>query len=554
MTRSTTSSTAAIALRRLVSAALLGAVFAGAPRARAEPPDPPAPIVFVIDFLPWSLDAEELRAAVARELGARVTLADRAGAPNTLTLRAGPAGHVVLSYRAADGHLTERTLDLPGSREPAVKVLALLAGNLVRDEAAELTALLKKKRAGTPPLETPPADAVPLPAPSPSAPDPTLGPPSPSPPALPAPQLSPLPDHLDSHPPDPRTSGPAAITARCVPEGAPHGGIGVDFAPFVGTSSFTGLSSVRRFSLNILGGVSAGLDGFEMGGLVNVESAFTCGAQFAGIANLTLGPVHGAQVSVGVNLGLGLRGLQVGLVDVAVGDGRGAQLGLVDVTSGAFSGVQMGLIEVAAGDLRGGQIGLVNVGAGAVHGAQVGLVNVAGGAVTGVQVGLVNVAETCSFCLGLVNVIRRGRLHLDLWGQESGLLMAGVKHGGDHFHSIYGIGVEPFGRSPRLAFALGIGGHLPLSERFFTDLDLIGYSLHDLPSFTSSAMLVQARLVLGVRVALPLAIYAGPSFNVANTSNSRDAGLSPYPPSFALSTGIGTVQGGPGAVLGLQAL
>jgi hypothetical protein len=342
--------------------------------------------------------------------------------------------------------------------------------------------------------------------------------------------------------------------APCAPEGAGRRWLGVDFVPFVGTSSFTGLSSVRRLSVNILGAVSAGLDGFEVSGLVNVESAFTCGAQFAGLGNLTLGPVHGAQVSSLVNLGLGLHGAQIGLLDVSAGEARGAQLGLVEVASSAFTGVQVGLIEVARGDLRGAQMGLVNVSAGAAHGAQIGLVNVAGGAATGAQIGLVNVAEKCAFCLGLVNVIRHGRLHLDLWGQESGLVMAGVKHGGDYLHTLYGLGVAPLGPSPRPAFALGIGGHLPLSTRFFTDLDVLTYSLHDLPSFALSATLAQARVVLGARIVPRLAIYAGPTFNVASTWNARDRGLSPYPAIFEAATGTSTVQGWPGAVLGLQAL
>jgi hypothetical protein len=130
-----TSVTARIALRRLVSAALVGLTIAGAPapRARADEAGALSPIVFVIDVLPWSLDAEELRAAVARELGARVTLADRASAANTLVLRAGAEGHVVLSYRAADGRFTERAVELPRGRDPAVKIVALLAGNLVRN-------------------------------------------------------------------------------------------------------------------------------------------------------------------------------------------------------------------------------------------------------------------------------------------------------------------------------------------------------------------------------------------------------------------------------------
>jgi hypothetical protein len=171
------------------------------------------------------------------------------------------------------------------------------------------------------------------------------------------------------------TSQPKSPPARCALREATPPWIGVDIVPFVGTSSFTGLSSVRRLSLNVLGGGSAGIEGIEIGGLVNVTSAFTCGVELAGLANISLGPVVGAQVSGLVNFGRGLEGAQ---------------------------------------------IGLVNVSTGAVRGAQVGLVNVAGGAVTGVQVGLVNVADTCSFCLGLVNVVRHGSAHRPERGPGTG--------------------------------------------------------------------------------------------------------------------------------------
>src|SRR5262245_34160939 len=90
--------------RGLLVAALLGAALSWSPGARA---DDPAPVVFVIDLLPWGLEAEPLRAAIARELGIRVTLADKGSGPNTLTLRGDRGGHVALSYRAPDGRLTE---------------------------------------------------------------------------------------------------------------------------------------------------------------------------------------------------------------------------------------------------------------------------------------------------------------------------------------------------------------------------------------------------------------------------------------------------------------
>jgi hypothetical protein len=277
----------------------------------------------------------------------------------------------------------------------------------------------------------------------------------------------------------------------------------------VGTSTVVGTAVVRRLSFNLFAGYTAGLAGFELGGLGNVESAFACGVQVAGLGNIVVGPVEGVQITTGVNFGRGLRGVQLGIVDVVSGE---------------------------------------------VRGTQVGLVNVASGEVKGAQIGLVNVAERSTFSLGFVSVVRRGRLHLDLWGQESGMVMAGVKHGGDHFHNVYGVGVRPVGDGGRWAFTFGLGGHLPLSDRFFLDLDTLGYSLHDAQSFRRVTWIAQERLLIGLRVIKPLAVYLGPSFDVSFSPRDLNPRLSPYTPwVFAQSENL-VVQGWVGGILGMQVL
>jgi hypothetical protein len=283
--------------------------------------------------------------------------------------------------------------------------------------------------------------------------------------------------------------------------------VGVDIVPFVGTSTAVGTGVARRFSFNLFAGYTAGLAGFELGGLANVESAFACGVQIAGASNVAAGPVEGVQTATVANFGRGLRGAQLGLVNVVLGD---------------------------------------------VRGAQVGLVNVATGEVKGAQVGLVNVAERSTFSQGLVSVVRKGRVHLDLWGQESGLVMAGVKHGGDYFHGIFGAGVRPFGTGGRWAFSIGFGGRLPLSRRFYLDLDALGYSLHDAPSFGRVTWILQQRLVAGVRLIEPLALYVGPSFDVSFSPADLSPRLSPYAPWVFSLAGNRAVQGWLGGVLGAQ--
>jgi hypothetical protein len=219
----------------------------------------------------------------------------------------------------------------------------------------------------------------------------------------------------------------------------------------------------------------------------------------------------------------------------------------------SLDGAAASLVNIATEDVRGAQMGLVDVAIGDVHGAQIGLVNVTGGKVRGAQFGLVNVADASTFSFGLVSIVRKGRLHVGLSGQESGLLSLELKNGGDFFHQIYEVGVHPRGPRARIAFAMGFGTHLRLSDRAFVDIDLLGYSLHDPSSFVSATALGQQRVLVGARLVRSLAVYAGPTYDVAvSWSGTRDAGLSPYGVNFTYRTANGAVQGWPGVVVGVQ--
>lgn len=505
-----------LSLHLFTAAGALGAAVAWAPPVRAGEPGQTTEVLFLLEELPESLDPERVRAAVARELGVAVTLAGEApGGANALTLHGGDGPHIRLSYRAADGRAIERDVDLPDAPDRAVELIALLAGNLVRDEAAELGAAFKKRAEKPSP---PAATATVTPAPTPKG---------------------------------PVLTAPERPRAR---ERLPRRLASVDLLPFVGTSSFVGVGASRHLSLNLLAGIGAGVEGLEIGNLVNIDTELATGAQLAGIANLTLGPVKGAQLASIANTAQGLDGVQVGVIDVATGDASGLQAGLVEVAGGALTGAQLGLIEVAAGSVQGTQIGLINIGGGSLGGAQIGLINIAAGNVRGAQIGLVNVSTSSTFSLGLVDVFTRGRLHLDLWGQESGLLMAGIKHGSGYFHSIYGAGVLPVGDHARPALSLGFGAHFQLSNRLFLDTDLLDYGIFGTSAGEAAVNVAQARVVLGARLVDHLAIFGGPSYDVATSFDGQVPDLSPYGVNFTSSHGKNVVQGWPGLVLGVQGL
>ncbi|WP_437910894.1 hypothetical protein WME95_24910 [Sorangium sp. So ce327] len=568
---------AGVLLRALAAAAAFAAISAPPAGVFAEEPSA-AGVDLVIDGAPWTLDPVAVSAAIGRELGGGVTLAPAAIAGrSTLVLRGEPDGRVTLTYRASDGRRIERTIDVPEDPDRAAEAIALLAGNLVRDEAAELAAALGKR-----PPEAP-AAAQPAPA---------------APPAPPAPPAAGRPPPRAARPAKGARPAPAPPEPPpCASPGATSVLFGADVLPLVGSSTSTGTNVVRRYSLNLVAGYTAGTTGIELSAGASISSSFLCGAQLSTVANLVFGPARGVQVTSGVNVVGSLRGAQIGAINAAAGQVAGAQvgvlnaagqvdgaqvgmanlavgasmdlqigvanvavskatdvqIGLANVAVGEATDVQLSLVNVAAGGSADLQAGLTNVAAGESADVQIGLLNIATGKVGGAQIGLVNYADDSPFSLGLFNFIRKGRLHVDVWGLESGIVVAGVKHGSDHFHNIYGIGLRTIGNRPLLVSALGLGGRFSIHQRAYVDVDVLGYTLHEPSTLESAATIAQARALLGFRLFPELAIFGGPSFNVSFGDTPADARLSPYGSTPLGSDATSTKRAWPGLVLGVQA-
>ncbi|HOU92367.1 MAG TPA: hypothetical protein PLU22_15045, partial [Polyangiaceae bacterium] len=127
---------------------------AGAAPAPAEPaaaPAPPAadaapaPRVLVVRVEPGAsgLEPAAVRAAIARELGVEVVEAPVDGALGVLTVRFDAADGLEMAFEKRDtGRSVERSLRVPPDPARRLEAVALLAGNLARDEAGDLVAAL----------------------------------------------------------------------------------------------------------------------------------------------------------------------------------------------------------------------------------------------------------------------------------------------------------------------------------------------------------------------------------------------------------------------------
>jgi hypothetical protein len=121
---------------------------------------------------------------------------------------------------------------------------------------------------------------------------------------------------------------------------------------------------INKASLNVFGGYNAGVNGIEVGGLFNIDKNDSKYIQLAGIFNIVGGTAKGLQLA--------------GVHNRALDTVKGAQLALFTNNAGTeLSGLQISAIHNEVHKLKGLQIGLVNV-ADTSTGASIGLINIIG--------------------------------------------------------------------------------------------------------------------------------------------------------------------------------
>lgn len=462
------------------------------------------------------LDPEALRSAIALELGVPVELASNGSqASTTLAITASSLRDVRVSFGGS-----QRVVDLSNSGPHTTETLSLIAANLMRDEASDLLASL---HAATP---TPSPGAVP------AAP---IAAPAPASPSARAPSAAPR---------APRGCDTSLL--RRVP-------LNANLVPWVGTSTMFGTEIEQLVALNVIGGAAAGLRGFELAGLFNVESHAVCGVHASGGVNIVTGPLQGGQLSVlnwvsgrtdgaqlgFVNVGAGeLAGLQLaffnlagdrsdgaqlGFVNISANDLEGSQVGFANVDTGSMEGAQVGFVNTTARSARGAQVGFANV-ASELHGVQLGFANVTTGRARGLMLGMLNIAGDADAALGVLSIHLHGRTQLDSWVTDAGLVMAGIEHGGRIFHNLAGAGFTFRDGNPVFAFAYGLGARVYDSSRWYTDVDAVGYGLlanNDTTNKMSFGSILQLRVPIGYRLSPAVSLFAAPAINVS-AAKSQD--------------------------------
>lgn len=323
----------------------------------------------------------------------------------------------------------------------------------------------------------------------------------------------------------------------------------ISFIPFFGTNGAQSGEFINCFSLNILAGYSGGVNGFELGGLVNMDRYDVNACQIAGIGNLVAGSTRGFQCGGIFNLSRQMTGSQVAGILNRATDANGVQIsgltnlaeqgritqiaGLTNATRGT-SRVQIAGLSNTCSKNEAIQIaGLANIAKEA--GNQIsGLVNIATH-VKGVQIGVINIADTCDgIPIGVINIVKNGYRRFEVSADEFFQANLAYRSGVMPFHTIVTAGIQPYKLvAPLWTYGGGIGTSRQISEKMMIDCDV---TFHHVIKQAYSNNNHLYRLYIGMEQLLgaKAAISIGVTYNFLATNlrqvnyESRYSDITPY--------------------------
>ncbi|HVU95802.1 MAG TPA: hypothetical protein VHE34_11290 [Puia sp.] len=264
----------------------------------------------------------------------------------------------------------------------------------------------------------------------------------------------------------------------------------VSLLPRLSTNGALNSQVTNKFSVNIVGGYSGGLEGVELGGVFNIDRRKVMGVQAAGAVNIAGDTVAGVQMA--------------GVYNRAIDSMKGVQAaGAVNVARN-LNGVQLS-----------GAVNLANH----ANGAQLGVINITRH-LKGFQLGVINIADTSDGAsLGLFNFVRHGGMHeISLFADEFAPLNIAYKSGNKALYTILLFGMNPTEDRKSWYTGFGIGHRFPINNSLAIDLE--ASSLHVAPvewkNYSHNTWIQRLNLNLRWQAGKWLSFSAGPSVALYN--------------------------------------
>jgi hypothetical protein len=303
----------------------------------------------------------------------------------------------------------------------------------------------------------------------------------------------------------------------------------VSLIPGLSTHGLYNSQVVDHFSLNLLGGYTAGINGAEVAGIFNINRSNvgfiqaagvfnlvggdTHGLQFAGLYNQVFNKAEGIQFAGAVNkTQIFSKGLQVAGLANLTGEGKGIEVAGLLNNADFFTGLQLSGIMNRTRRTQGLQLAVINNISKETVGSQVSSIANFASKVKGIQVaGILNVADSSDYPIAIINFVKNGKKTIGLSTDEFLFTHLDFRSGGRVLYGLIGTAYQFSGRTSRYGVEIGLGAHLLNRKRFVLDMEYTYQA--GLGTASRSLQVNSYKILPGLRLGKRMQLFAGPSFN-----------------------------------------
>lgn len=305
----------------------------------------------------------------------------------------------------------------------------------------------------------------------------------------------------------------------------------VSFIYPLGSRGLNSLSERHNFLFNMLAGLNGGVNGFELGSLLNYNSASVSGFQIAGLCNINRGTLNGFQSAGLLNLNQGSKGAVLsGLGNLNLGELEGFNMaGLFNMTNNGRGASIAGLCNLSLKDFQGLQLSGILNSAQEMEGFQIGLINRSASLGNtdkpGLQVGLINIIDSSSqgYSMGLINVINNGYYAFELSSNEMLYSLLQFKMGVEKLYSFLSVGYGPFDYDNTLGLGFGLGSLYNWNQKHGIALEIGLQNLReDFQSESEHSYWSNARINYQYHITNHWSLSGGLSFNHYRSDNYNE--------------------------------
>jgi len=239
----------------------------------------------------------------------------------------------------------------------------------------------------------------------------------------------------------------------------------------IGTSGIRSMNYKYNLSLNLLYGLSGGINGVQISSIFNYTKTEIKGFQLSGVSNINSGKSKGLLLS--------------GVFNYSEADSKGFQLSPINISKNNFIGFQLGALNYS-GKIKGAQLGIVNI--------------------------LSN--DKSALPIGILSIVKNGHYELEFTAGEAIYSNLNYKMGVEKFYTIYKIGYSVYKNKPVYSFGFGFGTNLLIKEKYKISIDLSrNFIVYDNNWKSKTNLIDKLDISYKHKLSDKITFLVGPSFN-----------------------------------------